>query len=71
MTEIAHRRKAVDAADHLELLTVDDLVQLLKVRKSWVYDEVESGRLPALRLGRQLRFRPSEIEAFLARTAGR
>ena len=51
----------------LELLTVDDLVDLLKVRKSWVYDEVESGRLPAVRLGRQLRFRISDVEAYLIR----
>jgi excisionase family DNA binding protein len=49
----------------LELLTPDDLCTLLKVKKSWVYDEVEAGRLKALRLGKQLRFRPSELARYL------
>jgi excisionase family DNA binding protein len=49
----------------LELLAPDDLCALLKVKKSWIYDEVEAGRLEALRLGKQLRFRPSEIARYL------
>ncbi|HEY6790209.1 MAG TPA: helix-turn-helix domain-containing protein [Trebonia sp.] len=38
---------------------------LLKVKKSWNYDEVEAGRLDALRLGKQLRFRPSDLARYL------
>ena len=38
----------------LRLLTPDQLCELLQVRKSWVYDQVEAGRLPHLRLGNQL-----------------
>jgi excisionase family DNA binding protein len=65
---IAERSSAL-ATNPLELLTVDDLVDLLKVRKSWVYDEAESGRLRAVRLGRQLRFRVADVEAYLIRAA--
>jgi excisionase family DNA binding protein len=43
---------------------------LLKVKKSWIYDEVEAGRLEPLRLGKQLRFRPSEIARYLDEQAG-
>jgi excisionase family DNA binding protein len=57
------------SAHRLELLTLDELVTLLKVRKSWLYDEVEAGRLPAVRLGRQLRFRVADVEAYLIRAA--
>ena len=49
----------------LDLLTPDDLCTLLKVKKSWIYDEVEAGRLEVLRLGKQLRFRPSELAHYL------
>jgi excisionase family DNA binding protein len=49
----------------LDLLTPDDLCALLKVKKSWLYDEVEAGRLEALRLGKQLRFRPSDVARYL------
>jgi excisionase family DNA binding protein len=57
---------------HLALLTVDDLVALLQVKKSWIYDEVEAGRLQCLRLGRQLRFRVVDVDAYLqaAETGG-
>ena len=49
----------------LDLLTPDDVCALLKVKKSWIYDEVEAGRLDALRLGKQLRFRPSDLACYL------
>jgi excisionase family DNA binding protein len=54
----------------LDLLTPDDLCALLKVKKSWIYDEVEAGRLEALRLGKQLRFRPSDLARYLDERAG-
>jgi excisionase family DNA binding protein len=49
----------------MDLLTPDDVCTLLKVKKSWIYDEVEAGRLEALRLGKQLRFRPSDLARYL------
>ena len=49
----------------LNLLSPDDLCALLKVKKSWIYDEVEAGRLEAVRLGKQLRFRPSDLARYL------
>jgi excisionase family DNA binding protein len=49
----------------LGLLTPDQLCELLQVKKSWLYDEVEAGRLPCLRLGKQLRFRRADIIRYL------
>jgi excisionase family DNA binding protein len=49
----------------LDLLTPDDVCALLKVKKSWLYDEVERGALDAIRLGKQLRFRPSDLAHYL------
>jgi excisionase family DNA binding protein len=49
----------------LSLLTADQVCELLQVTKPWLYDVVQAGRFPHVRLGRQLRFRPSEIEAYL------
>jgi excisionase family DNA binding protein len=49
----------------LELLTPDDVCALLKVKKSWLYDTVETGALEAIRLGKQLRFRPSALTRYL------
>jgi excisionase family DNA binding protein len=55
---------ATPAAD-LGLLTPNQLCELLQVRKSWVYDQVEQGKLPCLRLGKQLRFRRGDIDRYL------
>lgn len=49
-----------------ELLTVKDVCAWFKVPSSWVYDEVEAGRLPYIRIGRQsLRFSRRELLLFL------
>ena len=48
------------------LLTVDDVCAWFQVTRDWVYDEVEAGRLPYIRLGRKhLRFRRLELTDYL------
>jgi excisionase family DNA binding protein len=49
----------------LDLFTPDDVCALLKVKKSWLYDAVEDGAIEAIRLGKQLRFRPSALVQYL------
>jgi excisionase family DNA binding protein len=51
-----------------ELLTVDEVAQLLKVPKSWVYERTRyrgTGQLPFIKLGKYLRFEESAIRTFL------
>ena len=55
----------------LDLLTPDDVCALLKVKKSWLYDAVECGALEAIRLGKQLRFRPSALTRYLDERASK
>lgn len=55
----------------LHLLTPDDVCTLLKVKKSWLYDAVESGALEAVKLGKQLRFRPSALARYLDASTAR
>ena len=45
------------------LLTVDEVAEILRVPRSWIYSHQD--QLPTVRLGRYLRFRRSEIELFL------
>jgi excisionase family DNA binding protein len=47
-----------------------DVCALLKVKKSWLYDAVENGTLEAIRLGKQLRFRPSALTRYLDERVG-
>ena len=49
----------------LDLLTPDDVCALLKVKKSWLCDAVENGAIEVIRLGKQLRFRPSALIRYL------
>jgi len=67
----AERKELTDGAQGSragedQLLTVDDVCAWFKVTRDWVYDEVEAGRLPYLRLGRKhLRFLYSELKDYL------
>jgi excisionase family DNA binding protein len=47
------------------LLTTDDVSQWLRVRPSTVRRWTAAGKLPALRVGRQLLYRPDAVEAVL------
>ena len=63
--------KTEELMDHSgadELLTVDDVAAFLRVPKSWVYERTRRRgieRLPHVKLGKYLRFRLSEVAAYL------
>lgn len=48
-----------------KLLRVDEVARLLDLRDHRVYDLAREGILPAVRLGRQLRFSPGKIQEFI------
>ncbi|MEK6271615.1 MAG: helix-turn-helix domain-containing protein [Actinomycetota bacterium] len=48
------------------LLTADQVAEMLAVPRSWVYAETRAGRLPHVRLGRYYRYAPESIRAFVA-----
>jgi excisionase family DNA binding protein len=48
------------------LLTADQVAELLNVPTSWVYAETRAGRLPHVKLGRYRRYNRPSIEAFVA-----
>jgi excisionase family DNA binding protein len=50
------------------LLNAEEVAQILRVPKSWVYSHLRE--LPAIRLGRYVRFRRCEIERFLEDRSG-
>jgi excisionase family DNA binding protein len=47
------------------LWKVKDVADFLAMSVSWVYKEVEAGKLPCVRIGAALRFRPDDIRAYL------
>jgi excisionase family DNA binding protein len=47
------------------LLTSRELADLLGFSPAWVQDQFEAGKLPGFRVGGRLRFRLSEVEAWL------
>lgn len=54
----------VPAAQTPELWDANDVARYLKVSRSWVYHRVDSGLLPALRVGGLVRFDPEVVRAF-------
>lgn len=48
------------------MLTTKDLQEIMNVDRSTIYRMAESGKLPAIKVGRQWRFPADEIDAWLA-----
>ena len=51
-----------------ELLTVQEVADLFKVRPSWVYDRTRRRgpeMIPHVKLGRYVRFRKEEVQEFI------
>ncbi len=51
-----------------ELLTAKELSALLKVSKPWPYVMAKRGLLPYLKMGKCIRFRKDDLEAFLEKS---
>lgn len=51
-----------------ELLSPKELSKLLKVSKPWPYIMVKRGALPCYKMGKVIRFKWSDIEAYLERS---
>jgi excisionase family DNA binding protein len=57
--------------EHVEtrpaFLTTDEVLDYLKVTSRTIYRLIKAGDLPAVRIGRQWRFRQSDLDAWLDR----
>lgn len=53
-----------------EVATVEELADLLRLSTSAVYEAVRRGELPALRIGRRIRFPREVVVAILRRPFG-
>jgi excisionase family DNA binding protein len=51
------------------LLTAGEVAELLQVKESWVREHTRLGEIPHVRLGRYVRYRRSEVLAWLNRRA--
>jgi excisionase family DNA binding protein len=58
-------QKALSALGKTLFLTTDELLSYLRVNAHTVYRLIRSGDLPAVRVGRQWRFRRQDVEAWL------
>lgn len=58
--------EAVNKVFHgVELLTVDEVAEALRVSRMTVYRKVHSGELPSVHFGRSFRIPASAMEAYL------
>lgn len=49
-----------------KLLTIDELAEVLSLKKSTIYQWVHLGLIPHMKVGRLLRFRERDIEKWLS-----
>jgi excisionase family DNA binding protein len=49
----------------VQLLSIPQVCQELGMGKSWIYRRLRSGEIPSIRLGRTIKVRRDELEAYL------
>ncbi|MBI4591455.1 MAG: helix-turn-helix domain-containing protein [Candidatus Rokubacteria bacterium] len=54
-----------ECGDAEELLTLDEVAQLLKVPKSWIYERTRRKLIPHVKLGKYLRFPRSALSRWV------
>lgn len=64
-------KKPLTWTEERELKDVAWLAKLLGVSKSWVYQAVEAGRIPTVRIGALVRFDRRAIEEWMQRAVRR
>ena len=57
-------RPSSTATPH-SLLKVDDVVKILNISRSAAYNLVQTRQLPSVRMGKSVRVRPVDLEAFI------
>src|SRR5215203_4633154 len=50
---------------HLDLLSIPEVCQELRMGKSWVYRRIQSGEIPSVKLGRNIKVRRDDLEGYL------
>ena len=61
----AQQGETAGGAGHLELLSITDVCQELGMGKSWVYRRIQSGEIPSVKLGRNIKVRREDLEGYL------
>ena len=59
--------KSADRQDLAACLTTEEVLAYLNVTPRTIYRLIRTGELPAIRIGRQWRFRRSDLDAFVDR----
>lgn len=49
----------------LELLTLEEMAEILRVKKSWVYARTRDGSIPHLKIGKYCRFELDKVLAWI------
>ncbi len=52
-----------------DVMTVSEVAQFLRINPQTVYRKAKAGEMPVLRIGRAIRFRKSELEAWMKRSS--
>jgi excisionase family DNA binding protein len=71
MPQVATQGKPVDAVDGAGgcLLRIEEVAERLSVSRSMAWKIIDGGQLRSLRIGRVVRIRPEDLDAYLADSA--
>ena len=59
------KQQGGEAERGLDLLSITEVCQELGMGKSWVYRHIQSGQIPSVKLGRNIKVRREDLEGYL------
>jgi excisionase family DNA binding protein len=59
------QQRGGEGGGHLNLLSIMDVCQELGMGKSWVYRRIQSGEIPSVKLGHNIKVRREDLEEYL------
>jgi len=62
---VSYSRERVAEPATTQLLDVDDVASRLGIKKRLAYAMADRGDIPSVKIGRLLRFRPADVEAYI------
>ena len=59
--------EAAGGAGQFDLLSIKEVCQELRMGKNWVYRRIQSGEIPSVKLGHNIKVRREDLEGYLER----
>jgi excisionase family DNA binding protein len=67
---ISNKKDIEEISHEIRLLTAPDVARILNISKGAAYQLIQQGKLPCIRINRNVRVKPEDLEKFISQNLG-